>query len=278
MSRYKKRYNSRRRSGLDAALRHIEEAEALTKELGGVDQDVKEWFYTLPTAKLDKVLDSYQSEYGQKAGSYARETYADWKNKKRKMSGLVAERLFKILPSYMTIKDKYALVESLWNHVGPKKKRLIKANPQISNDEIIQAVIDEVKTLATDWQFPESMLNRFEWLSQSDTVTYQKLLSHIKKQESRLAQDILVDQIPDLKYKLEHELDQFTSRLSYVIEIGNQSVELRMSKDIQTLKVTDWHSPDIDNYKKSHDDELDISWGMVVFMIMLAYFIASSLI
>ena len=49
MSSY--RYSSRS-AGLERALQHIEEAKQLTRELGGTDKDVKEYFFSLPTNEL----------------------------------------------------------------------------------------------------------------------------------------------------------------------------------------------------------------------------------
>jgi len=226
---------------MDAAIQHIEEAKALTRELGGTDQDVKKWFFGLNQSALNKILDEYETAYGIKPASYARETMSDWRSGKRKMSGLVAERLFKLLPPFMPIETKFGLVESLWNHVGPSRKRLIKSSIGTPHADVIEAVSREVRALTTDWDFPEQMQNRFKWLSSNDSNTYQRLLAHIKEQERTLGESVLKEQIPVLKEKFENELQETTSRLSYIIEVGKQSVELRMTSGTETLSVGDWH-------------------------------------
>ena len=239
-----RRYKSSTRgrySGRDAAIQHIEEAKALSRELGGTDKDVKQWFFNLPSKDLNRILAKYEASYGSKAAQYARETMPAWRSGKRKMSGLVAERLYQLLPPIMPIETKFRLVESLWHHVGPKKKRLVKAGPDTAQQDVLNAVTREVKSLTTNWTFPEQMQNRFKWLSADDTNTYQRLLSHIKEQERALGESVLQKQIPILKAKFDNELLENTSRLSYIIEVGNQSVELRMTSNIRTISVEDWH-------------------------------------
>lgn len=226
---------------MDAAIQHIEEAKSLSVELGGTDRDVKNWFFNLRQSDLNKILEEYESAYGSKATQYAIETMPDWRSGKRKMSGLVAERLYKLLPPLMPIETKFSLVESLWHHVGPARKRLIKAGVETSQSEILNAVTSEIRALTTNWVFPDQMQNRFKWLSADDASTYQKLLVYIKEQERDLGESVLQEQIPILRAKFENDLRETTSRLSYIIEIGKQSVELRMTSDIQTLSVSDWY-------------------------------------
>lgn len=254
------------------AERHIEEAKALTRELGGTDEDVKKWFFNLPTASLNSILNTYQKAYGDKPGEYARETFADWKSGKRRMSGLVAERLFKLLPPFMPIEDKYNLVESLWNHVGPTTKRLVKAGPETPHSEVIDAVIEEVRSLSTNWEIPEQMQNRFNWLAADDSATYKKLLAHIKEQERALGEAVLKDQIPILKAKFENELQETTARLSYIIEVGKQSVELRMTSDIETLSVGDWHPEYVGRSSSTGGDGIPWWIWLVGVAILVALF------
>lgn len=226
--------------GREAAKKHIEEAHQLSQELGGTDRDVKQWFFNLSPQELEKIFVSYTRENGTDAGSYARLTFNDWRTGKRQMSGIVAARLFNLLPLVMPIDAKFQLVDSLWNHVAPTKKRVITAGVTTPIDEIIHAVTKEVSELTANWDIPSSMQNRFKWLAHEDSVTYQKLLQHIKDSEKKLEEKILKDQIPILKLKFETDLLESTSRLSYIIEVGKQSVELRLIKNIITLSAGDW--------------------------------------
>jgi len=259
-------------SGYDYAERHIEEANALTEELGGTDEYVKKWFFSLPVASLNKILDEYQKVYGEKPGRYAKQAFLDWKSGRRKMSGLVAERLFKLLPTLMPVEDKYNIVESLWNHLGPTTKRLVKAGCQCSQAEVIEAVIQEVRSLSTNWDVPTQMQNRFNWLAADDSVTYKKLLAHIKEQEKALGESVLKEQIPILKVKFENELAETTSRLSYIIKVGKQSVELRMTSDTKALSVGDWEPVYTNESNDSSGDGFPWLLWLIAATILFAVF------
>ena len=109
--------------GHQKALEHIHEARVLTQELGGTDTDVKEYFFNLSTDQLKVVFDRYESENGKRAREYSETTYKKWASGKVHMSGLVAERLFGILPTTMPLEAKYKLTKSLWYHVGPSSTK-----------------------------------------------------------------------------------------------------------------------------------------------------------
>jgi len=231
-----------KKTGLERAKKHIAEAKELSAELGGTDQDVKKWFFSLKESDMKKVWSLYGEAYGQTKLEYAQLTFPRWKSGKRVMSGLVASRLFKILPPMMPVSAKYDLVESLWNHVGPKKKRLIIAGSQSSSEEIVSIFREEVSNLTTKWEIPNGMSIRFNWLSENNSKVTQELLSHIRKQEKELGERVIEQHVPILKEKFSGELKETTIRLSHIIEVGKQSVELRLQGEGSTIKVSDWYS------------------------------------
>ncbi|RUM53235.1 MAG: hypothetical protein DSY85_09265 [Marinomonas sp.] len=265
------RYNGRN-SSFEAAKKHIEEAEALSEELGGTDRDVKEWFFSLEGEQLEEIFVAYGSEYGNSKLEYARVAFQDWRLGKKKMSGMVAERLFKLLPPYMPLETKYSLVESLWDFVGPKTKRVITAGRQSSIDDILEEVDKEIRSLTTNWMIPTPLTKRFTWLSSNDSEVYQKLLSHLKDQERELGEKTIKQQLPELKEKFETDLSENASRLSYVIDVGRQSVEVRLTGDQNEIKSSNWFpAPRPEPLKQpksgSSDDFVALKWigvGVVI--------------
>lgn len=238
---YPKRKSRSYNAGYERAKQHIEDAKRLTYELGGTDTDVKKWFFSLNSSQRETIFKKYGQKYGEPKEEYARIAYPEWKSGKTKMSGLVAERLFNLLPPLMPVKDKYALVESLWNHVGPKKKVLIKAGVKASTMLVIDQVKKEVSKLTTEWAVPDQMTKRFKWLAQNDSAVYQQLLSYIKQREKELGEAVLTDQIPELKAKFSNDISETTSRISYIIDVGKQMVELRMEGSGENIDVVDWY-------------------------------------
>jgi hypothetical protein len=91
-----------------------------------MDQGVKAYFFSLSPVELTAVLDDYQRAYGSEAREYAAKTIPKWRSGRVQMSGMVAERLFNLLPPRMPLGVKYKLVEGLWHHVGPSSKHRVR--------------------------------------------------------------------------------------------------------------------------------------------------------
>jgi hypothetical protein len=269
MDKYHRRNYSKSRAPSEA-LRHIAEAKTLSLELGGTDQDVKKWFFNLAEKDLLPILDTYQNEYGHQARDYAFNAIPKWRSGKTKMSGMVAARLFKLLPNYMSLGDKYKLVDSLWKHVGPTKKRLIEVGSEANVDEVINVFKDEVMALATKWDLPGSLHKRFSWLGQDDASVYKQLLGHIQENERLLAVSILEQQVPVIQQNFKANWQEVSSHINYTIDIGKQSVELRILANKQSIEVKDWKP--FNNSVNRSESGFEVPWGFLIFIIILFIF------
>jgi hypothetical protein len=78
---------SRHSLGSEYARRHIEQARQLSEELGGSDEDVKKYFFRLPSQELRPILDAYEQRYGRVAREYAERTLPRWRSREVTMSG-----------------------------------------------------------------------------------------------------------------------------------------------------------------------------------------------
>lgn len=270
MAKYNRRNYNRNKVSSSAALKHIAEAKALTLELGGTDEDVKKWLFNLADSDLSPILDAYQHEYGYKARDYAMNAIPKWRTGKTKMSGMVAERLFKLLPKYMSLDDKYKLIDSLWMHVGPTKKRLIEVGPDADVSEVINVFKGEVMALATKWELPSSLHKRFSWLGQDDAIVYKQLLEHIQEKERLSASKILEEQVPVIHENFQANWQEVSSFISYSVDIGKQSVELRVVRDKQTIEVKDWKpfNNGIKSVEHSNSD-FELPWGFIIFIAVI---------
>jgi len=190
----RKRYNNRSRyasSGYEKAREHIMQAEKLTKELGGTDQDVKKYFFSLDNQKMNEILELYEENHGSTARNYAEQTIPKWRSGKVRMSGMVAERLFSLLPPIMPIEQKYKLAENLWRYVAPSSTRYIYFGQDVNVNELALLVEEHFKNKATAYHIPESIQNRFNWLAAGDVNLKQELLNYFMDKERELvAQEI----------------------------------------------------------------------------------------
>jgi hypothetical protein len=180
MGRYRRHYRSRYRDlGIERAMQHIREAEELSRELGGTDADVKEYFFSLPPCELAPILDAYEKKYGREARRYAEETIPAWRLGRRKMSGQNASRLFHLLPRFMPLERKYSLIESLWTKFAPRSEYSVSFGHNADAHSIKEIVGKHLNATVNEHSIPGYLQRRFEWLADGDSVVKQQLLNHI---------------------------------------------------------------------------------------------------
>ena len=81
------------------------------------------------------------------------------------MSGLVASRLYSLLPPRMPLEAKYKLTEVLWRHVGPSSKKTLRVGSDASIDAIVEIASKHIDEVVTEYKIPDKLERRFEWLS-----------------------------------------------------------------------------------------------------------------
>jgi hypothetical protein len=168
-------------------MQHIREAEALSQELGGTDKDVKEYFFKLSPAALRMILDEYGRAYGADKREYAEETIPAWRSGARQMSGLVASRLFKLLPRHMPLERKYAMIETLWAKHAPQSEYSISFGRNSNPKEIHAAIEKHMLETVNGHTLPEPLQRRFQWLASGDTQVMQELLNHFLLRDQQQA-------------------------------------------------------------------------------------------
>lgn len=231
---HKPSYNHRkctRDAGYEAALRHIEDAEKLTAELGGTDQDVKAYFFSLPPHQLKEILDEYGLKYGENKRQYAEQTFNDWRAGRTKMSGTVAQRLFDLLPPRMPIEKKYELVENLWHHLGPKSNLVFTIGYDVLPETVVAVVAHHTLKEMRDFVFPADLERRFEWLASGDVIIKQKLLNHLRQLERSAILSGAEVQIPVIMQHLNSTDGRSTQSASQEIKIGNHTVLLEFERN-----------------------------------------------
>lgn len=225
----------RRTAGRERALEHIRDAKKLSRELGGTDKDVKQYFFSLSENQLQRVFEKYGKLYGDSARQYAETTFPKWKSGKVYMSGTVAERLFGLLPPTMPIEEKFRLVESLWKHVGPSSRKTYYIGSNVNLDDVQKCIKDHLEDVVVKYDIPASMEARFDWLAQGDVGMKQKLLNHYREQEKLLLSEALRNQLPVLMDHLNSEKGSFTTGLAQVLEVGKHEVRIEISERVNGI-------------------------------------------
>jgi hypothetical protein len=236
-STYRRR--QRRYYGRSRALEHIEDARRFSRETGGYDQDVKDYFFSLKSNQLRTILDAYERRHGREARNYAAQALPDWRSGKVKMSGMVDERLFNLLPPRMPLSDKYALTEKLWLHFGPSSKKTIRIGLDADVESVIQAVQSHIEEVVLSYKIPLSLEQRFHWLSSGDVNVKQQLLNHLRQMEKSLVVDGARLEVPALLDHVRADASQYTSRAVQVLRVGKHELELVIDRHASGVIVTE---------------------------------------
>jgi hypothetical protein len=193
----RRRSYRRRRTGYSSpeALQHIEEARAFTQEVGGVDKDVKTYFFSLSAADLSRLLDAYGARHGRDTEAYAKEAYASWKSGRRQMSGLVAKRLFNLLPARMPLQMKYGLVKKLWDHFCPKSRKVYYIDENADINVLSATVGEHLERQVQDYYISTDLSKRFDWLAAGDVHVRQQLENYFQQLKKAQIGDALRERL-----------------------------------------------------------------------------------
>lgn len=269
-----RRYRSNRRSysgsrsiGLERALQHIEDAKNLTRELGGTDTDVKQYFFNLPKNQLRNVFDAYEQAFGVEPRQYAEKTLPAWRSGRVKMSGTVAERLFRLLPPRMPLSEKYRLTENLWEHFGPKSKKLLRLGLNVDPAEVVQIVKSHLDDVVISYKIPQQMENRFNWLSGGDVSVKQELLNHMKTQERQLVAEGVKLQLPLMIQHLQADEENLTTRMAQTLKVGKHEVELLVDRNAEGANLEEW-MPSLTK-KNVNAASSDSNWGTWIVVLLM---------
>lgn len=274
-SRYKSNYRGSRRSsyssnyGQQAARNHVYEAKKFSEELGGHDEDVKAYFFRLPEYELDSIL----REYGQMPGSspvaeqYARETFHKWKAGTTKMSGLVARRLFSLLPKRMPLALKYELAGNIWRHFGPASSHayVIGVNTPVEN--VVTTVVGVLDQVVTSYSVPSNVTARFDWLADGDVAIKEQLLNYFRQQEKALAVEKVRLEIPVLQKQL-RDHPNVTSLVRSVLQVHKHQIAIRVRKGSETTIEVD-RNPSGASEGAEWFWKLWWLWGIIAFVAYL---------
>lgn len=261
--RRKKRYANYDDIGRQRALEHIREAEELSRELGGTDKDVKEYFFSLSSDELKRVFDDYGNRYGRVKQEYAEETFQKWKSGRVQMSGLVAGRLFNLLPPRMPLREKYALVENLWQEYCPKSNKILLIGSDANDKEIIDTIRSHLLDVVVNYDIPEPIQRRFKWLSGGDVNVEQQLLNHLLQKEKDLIVHSMNHRVPVLlKHLREH--GSIIHKLQQQIEISKHRLDLQFDSKIIGIKLIERTS-----FYSSQSPGSTRNWGCICFIIVV---------
>jgi hypothetical protein len=202
-----------------------------------LDRDVKAYFLALSSEGLRPILTEYGRSYGAPAREYAERTIAEWRAGTVGMSGLVAERLFALLPPRMTPETKYKLVEELWRRTGPSSDRVLRVGLDATIGDVASAAGRHIEEVAVAYRIPPKLEKRFEWLSAGDASVKQQLLNALLELERAQVVEWIGMQMPVLLAHLKSDQGARTTRLAQIASIGKHRLEIVLDRSASGVRL-----------------------------------------
>ena len=141
------------------------------------------------------------------------------------MSGMVAKRLFGLLPQFMPISDKLDLVSSLWEHTQPTSNKTIIVTKENNVEEVHELVRNHFNEVLAPHNIPENFTNRFHWLAGEDSIVKQQLENHFVEMKKKLQDYSSKPIIESFLEKLHSQEVIFTG--SHDIKVGGHKLTIQ---------------------------------------------------
>ena len=163
----------------------------------------------------------------------------------------------------MPLKDKFALVENLWQAYCPKSNKVILIGSDTSEQEIIDTIQSHLLDVVVNYDIPEPIQRRFNWLSGGDVNVGQQLLNHFLQKEKDLIVNSMNHRVPVLlKHLREH--GSIIHKMQQQIEIGKHRLDLQFDSKISGIKIIERTS-----FCPSQSPGSTRNWGWLCFIIVV---------
>lgn len=213
-------------AGQKAALDHIAQGQRLSRELGDADAEVKHFLFARSAEEISKILDEYERQFGPAARKYAEKTIPAWRTGRTLMSGVVAERLFRLLPRFMTLEKKLELCARLWHHTSPSSSKVFQVAPDVAPDELKLMLQEHLQRVVIPHQWPSQLEERFDWLASHDVQVKQHLMNSLQSEESLLLADAIAKNVTPLINDLHSTTLQSNLRATHSFAVRKHRVSI----------------------------------------------------
>jgi hypothetical protein len=177
----------RYKNGRQWAQWHIAAAGAFSAEVDGTDRIIKDVFFRLSGTSLDALFTAYERRFGTAAANYARAARERWRRGEVNMSALVSERLYAVMPAFMSADDKRRIVEILWRRYATRSQRYLYVGAGVSINDVMRSVEEHFEALLSYGNLPESLTSRFEWLTDKNAMETRRLIANFVEEQKATA-------------------------------------------------------------------------------------------
>ena len=180
----------------------------------------------LDDQRLRRLLHAYRLQHGERSYEYCVVTLPKWRSGRSKMSGLVAERIFDLLPQFVTSSERQQIAEKLWKHLSPSSDNQLLVSPKSSPEEVREALDDYARRCIRSYNFPDRLRDRFAWIANRDVDLTQRLLNHFQQMEYYIAAETIRVRLPIIAEKLNTLHKGLTANATEEIRVGKHRLKI----------------------------------------------------
>jgi hypothetical protein len=212
----------------------------VASKYGGIDQDVRTFFFDLDPWTLGRVLAAYEREYGKGARRYAEKTYRKWESGTVEMSHEIRERLLKLVPRFLTFKQKYRLIAKLWTAYRQRTRVWAEVFPGDGLESTIETLGEAVRQ-AQEQSVPAEVLKGLDWLADRDGTAARNLMNEVLRREGEVIAGSLRDQVLSLLEIADRNPDKHVSS-THAVELPGTTVEI-VFHQLRSRPMSEEHRP-----------------------------------
>lgn len=188
------------------------------------------------------------------------------------MSGMVAERLFGLLPPRMPLSKKYELVENLWKHLGPSSNTTFTVGYTASIDDVVGEITAHTERVITEFRMPDSLERRFSWISSGDVDVKQKLLNHLQSIERKTLLEGVRMNVPEMQAHLNSPDGQYSKSATQEFQVGKHTIRLEFEPRAEGIFVGSIRDSRPSRQNRSTDPDLSwIIWVAVAITLFIIF-------
>lgn len=227
MARRSRRY----RSEPDWAAINARKRHRVSDSLGGIGDEVEDFFFGLDYRSLEAIFQSYSLKYGSGAEDYARRTYAKWKTGAVTPSGETLSRLIDLVPPHMPLERRHQLIRKLrTKHMADMKRnsRRYVTTTFIDWESDLRKILQEELVLGREDALSPTMMSTATWLNEGDAAASLRLIRAMEQAEVEVVQKALPVELDRLR-RLVENANAAGQRVSVEHEIDLPHCRIRLS-------------------------------------------------
>ena len=195
------------------------------QRLGPAGDLTHDLFLRLEQSVLRSVFSEYKRTFGKKKYEYAKRKYEDWRAGTTEMSAELRQRLLLFLPRYLSLEQKYAIVEAIWRRSGTNGSHQFSIDSAAGVDRCLE-VISELLRATLGQSIPDTVKAALDWLTDDDSRLAEDLARKLYEREIPIITSNLREKLEELLSCVHDHRGAATSQVQIELPVGHITIRL----------------------------------------------------